>query len=178
MEISIPAPYYYINYNDYYDILLGDLMYRKFLRCINDGTCHKPTHKPESDDDLYCDLSGLLKSYNSFLEKYTQAVNAVLQQYKDIFDGIRRMGSDDPTVNKWIDDIKKNILNIRGDIEPIKFNPIQMDVSHLYVCDEIYKILRIIHEDIKKRMEIFDAITKSELLQQSLDDIYKSIFRK
>lgn len=131
--------------------------------------------KTYDEQEQYCDLSDIIRKYNQYIESYTNGVNSVFRTYNNIINDIDKLSSKEQQVNKWLQSVK---IGGAKKFDEIKFTPIVVDASHLLVCDEVFELLHIIHEDVINRTKILNDLATNRIFTKSPDELYREIFNK
>lgn len=165
-------------YNDYHDSDYWDpILYPKvdlltprleyIKRCAEE--------KREIPTLEYFDIAKLLGEYNSFLEKYTQVLNNSMIEYDKLIKTFLDMKNNDPEVNKWLNEIKEKLQQIK--IGTILFEPIIIPQTRLLICDKLFNIFKNISDDVSFRMNLLENI-KNVFSYENPNDLFRYLLEQ
>lgn len=137
----------------------SNILYNQINNCIHKEKKYDVPTKEYSDGDekiYFCNLTPTINAYNDFLKNFTIIYNLIMDEYNKILQSIKDINVNEPIVDNWIKSINpfhreyKNFLKI-------EFVPLDIDVSHLIVCDKVFDIIDI----IKKNVDEFTILLKN-----------------
>ena len=159
--------------SDYWDPILyprnnvySSLLYNKIDKCVNKQKKYVARDKEYSDSDekiYFCDLTPTINAYNNFMKEFTVVYNLIMEEYNRILRSIIDMKTNDVVADDWIESIRP-FHEGHKKFSPINFVPIDIDVSHLIVCEAIFDIIETIQKDVNERTLLIKTISKFDTI--------------